>query len=144
MNVCSSFSTRQPCKNIFYFLMIYYFWITNDHICVSFVVILIRCFPYLWLIIEFVTIVTQRVSYVEQEFGFLLEHLNSPPEYSGVPVARSLVFYLVVCRSVFVLCPHLLSIILCVLLWFTLLIRPVVSSNVTSTYFPWNKYWLCY
>ena len=35
--------------------------------------------------------------------GTLPEHLSSPPVFSGVPVARSLVFYKMFCRSMFVL-----------------------------------------
>ena len=41
----------------------------------------------------FVTILTRRVSLVEQELRTLLEHLGSPPVVSGVRVTRSLVLY---------------------------------------------------
>jgi hypothetical protein len=44
-----------------------------------------------WLIIGFVTILTRRVSLVEQELLILPEHLSSPLVFSGVCVTRSLV-----------------------------------------------------
>jgi hypothetical protein len=45
------------------------------------------------LITGFVTRLTRRVPLVEQELPTLPEHLNSPPVFSGVRVARSLVLY---------------------------------------------------
>jgi hypothetical protein len=39
------------------------------------------------------TRLTRRISLVEQELLTLLEHLNSPPVFSGVRVTRSLVLY---------------------------------------------------
>jgi hypothetical protein len=59
----------------------------------------------------------------------LPEHLSSPPVFSGVRVAHSLVFCVVFCRSVFVLF-HLV-IALSVLLMFILLITPLVSASLT-------------
>ena len=64
---------------------------------------------------RFVTKLTRRVSLVEQELPTLLEHLSSPPVFSGVRVTRSLVLY-VLC---IVVCPFvlfLLAIVLSVLL----------------------------
>ena len=69
-------------------------------------------FPHSWLITWFVTKLTRRVPLVEQELLTLLEHLSSPPVFSGVRVTRSLV--LCVC---FV--DRCLSIVLSVLLWYT-------------------------
>ena len=43
---------------------------------------------------------TRRVSLVEHELLTLLEHLSSPPDISGVRVARSLVLCTVFCKSV--------------------------------------------
>ena len=45
-----------------------------------------------WLFTGFWTIVTRRVTLVEQELHFLPEHPSSPPVSSGVRVTRSLVF----------------------------------------------------
>jgi hypothetical protein len=50
-----------------------------------------QSFPHSWLITELVTRVTR------------LELMSSPPVFSGVRVARSLVFYVMFCRSLFVL-----------------------------------------
>jgi hypothetical protein len=50
-------------------------------------------FHHSWLITGFVTRLTRRVSLVEQELRTLPEHPSSPPVFSGVRVARSLVLY---------------------------------------------------
>ena len=47
--------------------------------------------------------VTRRVSHVKQELFTLPEHLSSPPIFSEVRVARSLVFNVMLCRPLFVL-----------------------------------------
>jgi hypothetical protein len=47
--------------------------------------------------------VTRRVPLVEQELLTLSEHLGSPPVLSGVRVARSLIFCVMFCSSLFVL-----------------------------------------
>ena len=39
---------------------------------------------------------------VEKQLATRPEYMSSPPVFSGVRVARSLVFYVVLCRSVFV------------------------------------------
>ena len=49
------------------------------------------------------TCVARRVPYVEQELLTLLGHLSSPAVFSGVLVAQILVFYVMLCRSLFVL-----------------------------------------
>jgi hypothetical protein len=49
-------------------------------------------FPHSWLIIRFVTRLTW-VPLVEQELLTLLEHLSSPPVFSGVRVTWFLVLY---------------------------------------------------
>ena len=54
---------------------------------------------------------------MEQELLALPEHMRSPPVFNRVHVAQSLVFYVVFCRSLFVL--FLLVIVLSVLLRFT-------------------------
>ena len=107
---------------------------TNDHVYVLFV--LITIFLHSWLITGFVTKVTQWVALVEQELLTLLENLSSPPVFSGVCVARSLVFRVVSCISLFVL----LTIVLPILLWFSFWLpcwyhqipTSIKSSNVTE------------
>jgi hypothetical protein len=66
---------------------------TNVHGYVPLVVNTSQSFPHSWLIIGFVTILTRRVSLMEQELLTLPEHLISPPVFSGVHVTRSLVWY---------------------------------------------------
>jgi hypothetical protein len=46
--------------------------------------------------------VTRRVSHVEQEVQTLSEHLCLPSVFSGIHIARSLVFCVVLCRRLFV------------------------------------------
>jgi len=50
-----------------------------------------------------ITRLTRWVPHVEQELLTLPEHLSSPPVFSSVCVARSLVFCVVFCISLFVL-----------------------------------------
>ena len=50
----------------------------------------------------FVTGATWRVPHVENELFTLPEHLSSPPVFNVVRVARSLVFCVLFCRSLFV------------------------------------------
>ena len=59
----------------------------------------------------------RRVPLVEQELLTLLEHLSSPPVFSGVHVTQSLFLCVMFCRSLFVL--FFLAIVLSVLLRFT-------------------------
>ena len=47
--------------------------------------------------------VTRRVSHVEQKLHIHLEHIISPPVFSGVRVARFLDLYVMFCRSLFFL-----------------------------------------
>ena len=84
-----------------------------------------RSFPPLGLITRYVTVVMRQVSLVEQELLNLPEHPSSLPVFSGVRVARFLVFWIVFCRSLFV--PFLLY---CVSLFdLRILITLLVSSN---------------
>jgi hypothetical protein len=52
-------------------------------------------FPRSWLITEFVTRITRRLSLVEQELLTIPEHLSSPPVFSGF-VLLDLWFYMYV------------------------------------------------
>jgi hypothetical protein len=65
--------------------------VTNDHGYVLLVVNTSRSFHRSWLITGFVTILTRRVSLVEQELHTLPEHLSSSPVFNGVRVTPSLV-----------------------------------------------------
>ena len=56
-----------------------------------------------WFSIGFVTRVSQRVQLVEQDIFSLPEHLRLHEVFSWVRVARSLVFCVMLCRSLFVL-----------------------------------------
>ena len=55
-------------------------------------------FPHSWLINGFVTRATRHVPHVEKSY---LPFRSSLPMCSGVRVARSLVFYVMFCRSLF-------------------------------------------
>ena len=75
---------------------------------------------------RFVTRLIRRVPLVEQELLTFSEHLSSPPVFSGVHVTRSLVLYVMFCRSLFVLLSFfLLVIVLSVFLRFTYYDYPV-------------------
>jgi hypothetical protein len=55
-----------------------------------------------WLITGFVTRLTQRVLQLQQELLTLPEHLRSPQVFSGIRVARSLVFWNVFINLIFI------------------------------------------
>ena len=98
--------------------------VTNDNGYVPFVVITIRFFLQSWRSIGFVRIV---MPHVEQELPTLPEHLMLSPDLSGVRVARSSVFCVMFCRSLFVILSFFLW-SLCYLPFFDLrlLITPLV------------------
>jgi hypothetical protein len=81
------------------------------------------------------TRVTRRVPLVEQELFPHPKHLRSPPVFSGVRVARSLVFSVLFCRSLFVLLSLFISPFYYVS-FFYLRVRPLVSSNLHMSC-PW-------
>ena len=60
-------------------------------------------FPHSRLITGFITSVMRWVPLVEQELPTLPEHLSLPPVLNGVCVIRSLVLYVMFCRSLFFL-----------------------------------------
>jgi hypothetical protein len=76
--------------------------------------------------------VTWQVSHMEQELLIFPEHLHSPPVFSGFCVTQYLVFYVMFCRSLFVL--FLVAIVMFVLL----LITPLVSSNFSYQGWFWQ------
>ena len=67
--------------------------VTNDHGYFPLVLNTSRSFPHSRLITGFVTRLTRRVPVVEEEMLTLPEHLSSPPVFSGVRFARSLLLY---------------------------------------------------
>ena len=102
-------------------------FVFTSHEYVPFVVITIRSFPHSCLITGFVIRVTKRVARVEKELHSLPEHLYSPPSFSGVRVAQSLVFCVVFCQIV--VYPFVLFLLMSVLLQLRLLIKSFISSN---------------
>ena len=102
--------------------------VTNDHGYVLLVVSNSRFFPRSWLITEFVTRLTRRVSLVEQELHTLPEHLGSPPVFSRVRITRSLDLNLCFVDRCLFFCTF--SRPLCFLFFdLRILITPFVSSN---------------
>jgi hypothetical protein len=92
------------------------------------IVIKIRSCHHKWLIIRFVTRVKQQVPLLEQELLTLAEHLRSPPIFSEVGLAQSLVLCIVYWRSLFVLLSFLFWPLYCLSFNFWLLINLLVSS----------------
>ena len=104
----------------------------------------------LTLVIDFASVSTISllsdgiVTLVEQELLTLPEHLNSPPDFSGVRVTRSLVLYVCFVDRCLSFCTFFLP--LCCLFFFDIrfLIAPLVSSNsfYINTYNTLNSYQL--
>jgi hypothetical protein len=69
------------------------------------------------------------VSHVEQEVRTLPDHMSSPPVFSGFCVTRSLVFWVMFCRSLFVLLTFFFRPLYCLYFDLRLLITLLVSSN---------------
>jgi hypothetical protein len=86
----------------------------------------------LWLITGFLTILTRRVPHVEQELLTLPEHQSSPPMFSEVRVARSF-FYIMFCRSLFVIL-YFFFWPLCCLLFFDLRILITHSFGISKLF----------
>ena len=83
---------------------------------------------------------------MEQELLTLSEPMSSPPVFSGICVARSLVFCVMFCGSLFVLLSFFFW-TLCCLSFFDLriLITPLVSSSSSSIKYAQSlKTWLLY
>ena len=93
-----------------------------------------RSFPHSCLIAGFVTILTRRVSLVEQELLTLPEHLSLSPVFSGVRVTRSLVLRVCFVDRCLSFCTFLLAIVLSVLLRYTDSDTPLVSPNSSSAH----------
>jgi len=69
--------------------------------------------------------VIRQVRHMEQKLRIILEHLSTPPVFSGVCVAKSLVLCVVPCRSLYVLLCFFWGSLYCLSLW--ILITPLVS-----------------
>ena len=79
---------------------------------------------------------------VEQELLTLPDHLSSPPVCSGVRVARSVVFCVVFCRSLFVLLSFFFWPLCCLSFDLQILITPLVSfQNIPPCPFSTLLYW---
>jgi hypothetical protein len=88
-------------RNIYYTpAFIYSICVTNDY---GYVTTFRLPFPHSWLFTGFVTRATRRGTLVKQELPTLPGHLSSFPIVSGVCFARSVVFCVVFCISLFVL-----------------------------------------
>ena len=107
------FLNLNPAHDIQHYV-INFVYVTNDHRYVPLVVSTCMFFSRSWLI----TRVTRQVSLVEQELPTLLEHLSSLPVFREVRVARSLVFCVMFCRSLFVLMSFIFWPLCCLLLRF--------------------------
>jgi hypothetical protein len=98
---------------------------------------------------------------VEQQLPTLSKHSSSPPGFSRVSVARSLVFYVMFCRSLFVLLSFLFWPLgyltffdlrrFCLPLWYlrftAFLVTPLVSSIYGVSGYPFGildlrRFWL--
>ena len=88
-----------------------------------------RCFPHSWLITGFVTVLTRRVSLMEQELPTLPQH-SSPPVFSGFRVTRSLVLCVCFVDRCLSFCTFSFG-HWCFLFFFDIriLITPLISSN---------------
>ena len=119
---------------------------------IPFTAMLIKQSLYSYVITGLVTRLTWWVPLVEQELLILPEHLNSPPVISGVRVTRSLVFYVVFCRSLFVLlyfffwslcCLFFFDIrILIASLWYLQTLLKIKDNNVLLHVKLWRKKFL--
>ena len=78
--------------------------------------------------------VGRRVSLVEQELLTLPEQQSSPPVFSGVRVARAIVFCVVFCRSLFVLLSSFLWSLSCLSFDLRLLATPLEFSKLFFLY----------
>ena len=74
-----------------------------------------RSFPQSWYINGLCSRVYMTVSLMEHELLTLSKHMSSPPVFSVNPIARSCVYCVMFCRSLFVLCLFCLVIVLSVL-----------------------------
>ena len=94
-------------------------------------------FPHSWIIIGFVTRVARRVPLVVHELPTFPENMGSSPVFSGIRVARSLVFCVVIWWSLFVLLSFYFWALCSRFLNLRILITTLFSSNYTYNYSWW-------
>jgi len=103
-------------------------WLTvMEYLCHKWPRICSTCPKHFPVLSSFMTRLTRRVPFVEQELLILPEHLSSPPVFSGVPITRSLVL----CVCFVDRCLSFFFWPLCCLFFFDIqiLITPLLSSN---------------
>jgi hypothetical protein len=84
------------------------------------------------LMLFFISNILDKWPLVEQELLTPPEHLNLPAVFSMVRVAQSLVFCIMFCRSLFVLCPCFsFGQMYCLSFNLQLLITTLTSSNLS-------------
>ena len=97
-------SNKSLKKTLFWQDLVNRYVISGSQMTTHIVVSTYGSFPYAWLITGYVIRVTRWVSLVKQELLTLPEHLSYPLILffvCGVRVARSLLFYVVLCRLLF-------------------------------------------
>ena len=87
-----------------------------------------RSFPHSWLVTGLVTRVMRHMSLVEPKLLTIPEHLSSSLVLSGFRVARSSVFCVLFCRSLFVLLSFFVWLLCCLSFDLQVLNIPVNSS----------------
>jgi hypothetical protein len=99
---------------------------------------------YLVFVWGFVTSVIWQVLHVEQELPTLSEYPSSPLVFYGVCVARSLVFCVMFCRSLFVLLSFFFCVV-CLFFNYSFWLPFLVTSNFSCyMYVVFSRsYWLC-
>ena len=111
--------------------------ITNDNRCFPILVSITWSFPHSWLITGFVTRVARRVPLVVHELLTFPENMGSSPVFSGIRVARSLVFCVVIWWSLFVL----LSFYFWALCLRSIDLRIMIITLFSSTYAYYYSWW---
>jgi hypothetical protein len=116
--------------------------ITNDNRYFPILVSITWSFPHSWLITGFVTRVARRVPLVVHELLTFPENIGSSPVFSGIRVARSLVFCVVIWWSLFVLLSFYFWALCFRSLDLRILITPLFSSNYTYNYSWWYSMYI--
>jgi hypothetical protein len=132
-----------------YFDDLFWNWTDNNYLKNSSIKIYIplvvstpRSFLNAWLITGFVAGVTWRVPLVEQERFTLSEHLSSPPVFSVIRVARSLVFCIVFYRLLYVPLANVLSDLQFTDIDYPFDVVKLFLREINREKLNFNKYWL--
>ena len=124
-------------KVIVLYALVHRFWLDHEYCMLHLSSALPN--PFLIHALSLVTRVTRRFPQVGQELLSIPEHLNSPPIFSGVCVARSLVFCVVFRRSLLVLLTFFIWPLCCLFFDLRILITPLIISNSPCNCRPWNR-----